>query len=578
MHNYNNSCNRTIDSPPTDIAAKSRNRLRLAFVAALGLLAALLLFAVPVQAQNAPMVTGDATASVPENTLTTTVIKTYMATDADSDPLTWSLAGHDLDDFTLTENAGMTGYDLKFSSSPNYEMPADNGEDNVYNVTVTVTDDESTPLIGTLAVAVTVTDVNEAPVITNGPTSITEAEGVATSKIIGLYGASDMDASTTLTWTLEGADAGDFTITKNSLSQGLLTFHSVPDFENPADDNMDNVYNVAVRVSDGSLGETYDLISIAVTITVTNVNEAPTITQGPSSISKPEGTANTEVIGLFGATDMDASTTLTWTLEGVDAGDFTITKVSAGNSELKFSNVPDYENPADDGMDNIYNVTVKVTDNGSPDTESDTYALIVTVTNVVADDRWHADGRLDVDGIGDRPGRGRQRPDVAVGAGGHGRGDVLEHQRGEQRHVHDRARQLGQVPAGDGVVHRPSGFRQVRQCCAGPGGGRQRRANLQQRHGHAQRGGEQRCEHERRGRGDGQRLGLRRHADLLTGQRRRQQLLHHRRDYRPDTDQVRGDLQLRGQEQLQRDGERARQQGRRRQRQHRHRRQHRGDH
>ena len=53
----------------------------------------------------------------------------------------------------------------------------------------------------------------------------------------------------------------------------MLTFKSTPDYENPHDHNTDNVYKITVRASDGSL-----TASRNVTITVTDVNESPTVT------------------------------------------------------------------------------------------------------------------------------------------------------------------------------------------------------------------------------------------------------------------------------------------------------------
>src|SRR5947209_16078127 len=55
-------------------------------------------------------------------------------------------------------------------------------------------------------------------------------------------------------------------------STGALSFISAPNFEAPTDVGADNVYNVTVQVSDGSLTDTQ-----AIAVTVTNVNEAPTI-------------------------------------------------------------------------------------------------------------------------------------------------------------------------------------------------------------------------------------------------------------------------------------------------------------
>ena len=183
-------------------------------LATLALLAAAL-FLLPsgAQAQNMPVISGDATASVPENTATTTVIKTYMASDADSDPLTWTLEGDDASDFTLTANSDDTGYELKFASVPDYEMPAGtpattgDPADNTYEVTVKVEDDETNPMTGMLEVIVTVTNVNETPSITTTTSTITKPENTATTEVLETYEASDPDASPTFTWTLEGEDA-----------------------------------------------------------------------------------------------------------------------------------------------------------------------------------------------------------------------------------------------------------------------------------------------------------------------------------------------------------------------------------
>ena len=163
-------------------------------------LAALTLFLHSVQGQNAPTITGDSAASVAEGTATTTVIKTYMASDMDDDPLTWSLEGVDSGDFTLTENSGMTGYELKFSAVPDYEDPADDGEDNVYNVTIKVVDDESPPMEATKAVTITVTDVNEAPVIDTTDDAYDFAENTDITTAVATFEATDPDDGAMLTW------------------------------------------------------------------------------------------------------------------------------------------------------------------------------------------------------------------------------------------------------------------------------------------------------------------------------------------------------------------------------------------
>ena len=57
-------------------------------------------------------------------------------------------------------------------------------------------------------------------------------------------------------------------------SSGVLAFITTKDYENPTDANTDGVYEVTVQVSDGNGGTDAQAISV----TVTNVNEAPVIT------------------------------------------------------------------------------------------------------------------------------------------------------------------------------------------------------------------------------------------------------------------------------------------------------------
>ena len=90
--------------------------------------------------------------------------------------------------------------------------------------------------------------------------------------------------------------------------------------------------------------------SIDVTINLTNVNEAPVITTDSGTFAAftvDENTETSVVIKTYRATDVDASTTLTWSLEGNDAGDFAITKNAQGHGELKFASVPNFEMAAD---------------------------------------------------------------------------------------------------------------------------------------------------------------------------------------------------------------------------------------
>ncbi len=307
---------------------------------------------------NAPVITsngGGASASVnvPENT---TAVTTVTSTDADaSSTATYSISGGaDAARFAINSSTGV----LSFVSAPDYEAPADVGADNVYNVTVQVSDGLNTD---SQALAVAVTNVNEAPTVTSGATASVAENTTAVMTVT----ASDPDAGTAFTYSISGgADAAKFAI--NS-STGALTFISAPDYEAPTDVGADNIYNVTVAASDGSLTATK-----AVAVSVTNVNEAPTVTSAATA-SVPE---NTTAVMTVTASDPDAGTTFTYSIAGgADAAKFAI---NSSTGALTFVSAPDYETPTDAGADNVYNVTVQVSDGSL----SASKAVAVTVTDV----------------------------------------------------------------------------------------------------------------------------------------------------------------------------------------------------
>ena len=100
---------------------------------------------------------------------------------------------------------------------------------------------------------------NTAPVFTNGTTSYSAVENQTAAFTAT---ASDADGDS-LTFTISsGSDANIFSI---GTSSGVVTFVAAPDFEIPGDANADNVYELTVRVSDGTAAATQ-----AFTVTVTN--------------------------------------------------------------------------------------------------------------------------------------------------------------------------------------------------------------------------------------------------------------------------------------------------------------------
>ena len=83
---------------------------------------------------SAPVITSAAALTSPENRL---IAGTITATDANANPLTYAIAGGaDAARFTIDAPTVCCAS----SAAPNYEIPADANANNVYDVTVSVSD------------------------------------------------------------------------------------------------------------------------------------------------------------------------------------------------------------------------------------------------------------------------------------------------------------------------------------------------------------------------------------------------------------------------------------------------------
>ena len=257
---------------------------------------------------NNPVITSNggganAAVSIAENT---TAVTTVTATDADlpAQTLTYSISGGaDAARFTINSATGV----LSFASAPDYEAPADAGANNVYNVTVQVSDGTFTD---SQAIAVTVTDVDEFDV---GAVSDTNAaanavnENSANGTAVGLTArATDLDATNnTITYSLDNNAGGRFAIHAGT---GVVTVANrlLLDFESATS------HNIVVRATsaDGSSS------TASFTINLLDVNEAPSI--GNQTFSVAENSPNGTVVGsvLAGDVDAGANGSLTYAITG----------------------------------------------------------------------------------------------------------------------------------------------------------------------------------------------------------------------------------------------------------------------
>ena len=188
-----------------------------------------------------------------------------IATDPNTgDEVSYTLGGPDASSFAVGLTTGVitvgAGTKLDFETKV------------TYMVTVIATD--SFGESASIDVTIKVTDVNEGPEISRGGLAISGLRNIPReendSAVLGTYTATGPE-SASARWTLSGDDRGDFRIS----SAGVLTFRSTPDFENPADADGDNVYEVTIEARDG----TYTAM-LNVTVTVTDVDEGGPVVVG----------------------------------------------------------------------------------------------------------------------------------------------------------------------------------------------------------------------------------------------------------------------------------------------------------
>lgn len=173
-------------------------------------------------------------------------------------------------------------------------------------------------------------------------------------------------ANETVSWSKSGTDNSFFSIT----SGGVLTVTS-RNFESPGDSDLNNTYIVTITATDLA-GYTR---SQTLTVTITNVNEAPSITNFSSNPTATLTQAeNITSVTTFAATDPDVGAVLRFSITGTDAADFAIDSVTG---VLAFAITPDFEAPLDSDSNSAYIVTITVSDG----TLTDSQTLTVNVTN-----------------------------------------------------------------------------------------------------------------------------------------------------------------------------------------------------
>lgn len=261
-------------------------------------------------------------------------------------------------DSSLLQIDSQTGH-LTFLNVPNFESPIDEGQNNIYQAEIAVSDGQFT--IKQL-LNIELMDVNDPPIFTNcAGGSGCEAEHPENAVSVLNITATDEDPATLLTYSLlQSEDADFFTL---DTANGALAFKASPNFENPMDANLDNIYNLSISVTDGSLSD-----HLTLGVKVINVNEAPVITSsGGGTYALINVSENTLPVVNIKATDTDSDTILTYRIKPI--GDYSQFSINSATGELSLKVPPNYENPGDADQDNLYEIVIQVSDGVLSDTQ-----------------------------------------------------------------------------------------------------------------------------------------------------------------------------------------------------------------
>ena len=336
-----------------------------------------------------PELTGMDSLRPAENTVITGAdasLGTYMAVD-DEDGATnpaLTLSGADASDFNLTDTNAAGGtdddgtYELAFKAVPDYEMPADAGRNNVYNITITATDSDMQT--DSKDVVVTVTNEEEAGTVTLNTLQPRVGIGV-TATLADLDGA-----ATGVTWAWEAQTA------TNCLS--VSTFTPDDDADDldggisgtytPTADDIGKCLRATASYTDpqGSDTAMSVLTDSDQPVEADDTNKGPEFpdqdmeTDGDQTDQErtvAENTAAGQNIGtVVAATDPNMDN-LTYTLGGTDGASFDIDR---GDGQLMTKAMLNKE------AKDTYMVTVTATD---PSGLSATINVTIKVTNVDED-------------------------------------------------------------------------------------------------------------------------------------------------------------------------------------------------
>ena len=352
--------------------------------------------------ENDTEITGLTEISIQENT-NIAATNVYGADDNDANPnINWVLEGDDKDLFSPP--SGTDNRTLTFASAPDYEMPEDMNGDNVYKVTLVVTDGQGGR--GMLPVSVTVMDVTE---VDKAKVTLSSEQPHLDTPLTAELMAPDGDV-TIIGWQWYRAEtSAAFALTTDPRTGVVEIPGATSDTYTPTahDNGIGNFLEVQVTfIYKHTASDITALAGMSVPATPTDPDTDPAGTRMaavvsenaiqaapgtstdpafPSSTLTREVQENAEALDRVGApvlaVDADSNDVLTYELDGRDRRFFEFEEDSPGQIIISDGMVTGKDEPTLDREDSNgrrFIVTVKATDSESND-------AIATVNIVVTD-------------------------------------------------------------------------------------------------------------------------------------------------------------------------------------------------
>ncbi|MDA9660136.1 cadherin domain-containing protein [Pseudomonadota bacterium] len=266
-----------------------------------------------------------------------TVVATFSATDPEGNALTYSLSGTGSELMTVSETGEVTlTGDLDFEANSTLVMTlevSDGTNTTTEEITINViNDDEPATIAATLSAA-------------------SFAETSAVGAAIASINATDPEGSA-VTYTLSGTGSDNFSID----TSGNITLASGLDYETATS------YELTVVVDDGTYASTE-----VITVSVADVNEAPTLSSTVAFNAFLENTATGTTIATSSATDPEAGA-ITYSLSGTGSENFSV----SSDGTVTLASGLDYETAT------AYEITLTASDGANSVSE----ALTINVGDI----------------------------------------------------------------------------------------------------------------------------------------------------------------------------------------------------